>query len=70
MKIDKKRRIPNHDLNDEFMKEFKKLLVKYKVRYCGNLGDKPYICFADRTYQYFEFIDKKLKISEYKEREI
>lgn len=68
--IKNKRRIPNYDMNDEFCREFKKLLIKYKIKYCGNIGDRPYICFNDGNYYYFEYTDGDLKISEYKERKI
>lgn len=61
----------NYDYNDEFLRELKKLLKKYKVRYLGNVSERPYITFHDRTFYYIEWDEETgLHVIEYKDRRI
>ena len=61
----------NYDQNEEFLHELKNLLKKYKVRFCGNMSERPYITFQDRTQYYFEYNEEEgLEVAEYKSRNI
>jgi hypothetical protein len=61
----------NYDFNEEFLRELKKLLKKYKIRYLGNMSERPFVTFNDRTYYYISYDDETgLEVTEYKQRKI